>query len=178
MMAQSEFISDIKTIRANARKHMEDGAVTSGYSGDRGATVKMLNAALATEILCTLRYKQHYFQCSGLNAHAVAQEFLEHSQQEQEHADWLAERITQLDGKPEMNPDTISDRAHSEYVEADGIEMMIQENLVAERIAIDSYREMINYLGSDDPTTRRIIEDILAVEEEHAEDLASLLYKN
>jgi len=176
-MGQSEFISDIKNIRANARKHIEDGAITAGYSGDRDTIVDMLNTALATEILCMLRYKQHYFQCTGLNAHVVAQEFLEHSQQEAEHVDWLAERITQLDGKPEMNPNSINERAHSEYAEADSIEVMIQENLVAERVAIDTYREMISYLGNDDPTTRRIIEDILAVEEEHADDLANLLYQ-
>lgn len=176
-MSTQEFVSDIKAIREHARQEIEKGAVTSSYSMNRESVVNMLNLALSTELLCTLRYKQHYFVCEGMDVQAVANEFLEHSHQEQEHADRLAERITQLGGTPGMNPAAISDRAHSEYIESNSVSEMIKENLIAERIAIDSYREMIDYVGDDDPTTRRILEDILAVEEEHADDLAGLLKK-
>lgn len=174
-MNSATFISDIKQIRANARQHIEDGAVTAGYELDRDSVINMLNGALATEIICTLRYKQHYYMCEGFNAQAAADEFLEHANQEQEHADKLAERIAQLGGTPDMDPAHLSDNAHSEYVPATSVDEMIKENLIAERIAIDSYREMIDYLGEKDSTTRRIIEEILAVEEEHADDLAALL---
>ncbi len=176
-MSHSAFTIDIESIRENARKQIDQGAVTEGYDIDTEDVADMLNTALATEIICYLRYKQHYFMCEGMNAQAVAAEFLEHAQQEQQHADQLAERITQLGGEPEMDPGKITGRAHAEYQPASSIESMIKENLIAERIAIDSYREMINYLADKDPTTRRMLEEILAVEEEHADDLASLLQK-
>lgn len=173
--ASKPFLSDIKKIRERARQNMQMGAVTDGYTADKETVVKVLNEALATEIVCTLRYKHHYYMASGLSAEIVAQEFLEHAQQEQEHGDQIAERITQLGGKPNFSPEGIETRSHSEYVEGDTLKQMIEEDLVAERIAIDSYREIIQYLGDQDPTTRRMMEDILAVEEEHADDMASLL---
>jgi bacterioferritin len=174
-MSKSEFIVDLETIRNNARQHLEKGAVTENYASDREAVIKMLNGALATELVCVLRYKQHYFMCAGRNVQAVAAEFLEHAAPEQEHADQLAERITQLGGEPEMDPAKLTGRSHSEYTSAGSITGMISENLVAERIAIDSYKAMINFVSKDDPTTRRLLEEILAVEEEHADDLANLL---
>jgi len=167
--------SNVKTIRAQARSHIERGAVTEGYQADRAAVVAMLNEALATELVCTLRYKRHYFMASGINADTVAQEFLEHANQEAQHADQIAKRIVQLQGAPDMNPAVLAGRSHAEYVEGDGLVDMIRENLVAERIAIDSYREMLASVGDGDPTTRRLLEGILAVEEEHADDLGSLL---
>ncbi|MBL3555496.1 MULTISPECIES: ferritin-like domain-containing protein [Marinobacter] len=169
------FLSDIKKIRERARANMRDGAITEGYKADRETVIRILNEALATEIVCVLRYKHHYYAADGLNAEAVAQEFLEHAQQEQEHADQIAERIAQLGGNPNFSPDSLTARSHSEYVEGDTLKEMIEEDLVAERIAIDSYREIIQYLGDDDPTTRRLMEEILAVEEEHADDMAGLL---
>jgi bacterioferritin len=169
------FLSDIKKIRERARANMRDGAITEGYKADRETVIRILNEALATEIVCVLRYKHHYYAADGLNAEAVAQEFLEHAQQEQDHADQIAERIAQLGGSPNFSPDSLSTRSHSEYVEGDTLKEMIEEDLVAERIAIDSYREIIQYLGDDDPTTRRMLEEILAVEEEHADDMAGLL---
>jgi bacterioferritin len=174
-MADSNFLTDVKTLRARARKHIEQGAITPGYKADREAVVKMLNEALATEIICVLRYKRHYFMASGINAQSVAAEFLQHASEEQAHADEIAQRIVQLGGEPNLSPDGLSTRAHSEYVEGVGLIDMIKEDLVAERIAIDSYREMIGYLGNDDSTTRRMLEGILAMEEEHAEDLVTLL---
>lgn len=168
-------MTDIATLRLRAREHVENGAITEGYQGDRDAIIELLNQALATELVCALRYKQHYFMASGLNSESVAAEFEEHAHQELEHADWLAERIVQLGGKPDLSPDHLSARSHAEYVECRSLKDMIHENLVAERIAIDSYREMIEYIGTDDPTTRRLLESILAVEEEHADDLASLI---
>ena len=175
MAIKKPFVTDIKNIRARAREHMERGAVTAGYKADRETVLKILNEVLATELVCVLRYKYHYFMADGINAKAVAAEFLEHAQEEQAHADMICERITQLDGKPNLNPDGLHTRSHAEYVEGENLVEMIQEDLVAERIAIDSYREVIEYLGNDDITTRRIIEQILAQEEEHAEDLSSLL---
>lgn len=169
------FLTDIQTIRERARQKMHQGAITDGYAADRETVAQILNEALATEIVCTLRYKHHYYMASGLNAESVAQEFLEHAQQEQGHADQIAERITQLGGNPNFSPEGLQTRSHSEYVEADTLKKMIEEDLVAERIAIDSYREIVQYLGDNDPTTRRMMEDILAVEEEHADDMASLL---
>lgn len=169
------FLTDIKKIRERARQNMQQGAITGGYAADPEVVVKILNEALATEIVCTLRYKHHYYMAHGLNAEVVAQEFLEHAQQEQDHADQIADRITQLGGSPNFSPDGILTRSHSEYVEGDTLKQMIEEDLVAERIAIDSYREVVQYLGDKDPTTRRMMEDILAVEEEHADDMASLL---
>jgi bacterioferritin len=174
-MATQPFLTDIKTLRERARKHIEQGAITEGYKADRETVVKLLNEALATEIVCTLRYRRHYFMASGINAEAVAQEFLQHANEEQQHADQIAARIVQLKGEPNFNPEGLLTRSHAEYVEGDSLIDMIKENLVAERIAIDSYREMINYLGTNDPTSRRMMEGILAVEEEHADDLVSML---
>ena len=156
---------------------MENGAVTQGYSADRETVVKLLNEALATELVCVLRYKRHYFMASGIHAEGVAAEFLEHANDEQGHADQIAQRIVQLKGEPNFNPEGLLMRSHAEYVEGDSLIDMIKEDLVAERIAIDSYREMITYFGNDDPTSRRMLEGILAVEEEHADDLVSLLEK-
>ena len=169
------FLSDIQELRRRAREHIAQGAVTPGYQADRGTVVKLLNEALATEIVCTLRYKRHYFMAKGIHAEGVAAEFLEHSQDEQQHADQIAERITQLGGAPDFSPDGLATRSHAEYVEGDSLEDMIREDLVAERIAIDSYREIVLYLGEKDPTSRRLMEEILAKEEEHADDLANLL---
>ena len=174
-MADKPFLTDIKTLRERARKHMEKGAVTEGYSADRETVVKLLNEALATEIVCVLRYKRHYFMASGINAESVAAEFLQHANDEQGHADQIAQRIVQLGGEPNLNPEGLLTRSHAEYVEGDSLTDMIKEDLVAERIAIDSYRDMINYFGNDDPTSRRLMENILAVEEEHADDLVNLL---
>jgi bacterioferritin len=176
-VAAKPFLTDIKTLRERARKHIENGAVTEGYTADRETVVKLLNEALATEIVCVLRYKRHYFMASGIHAEGVAAEFLEHANDEQGHADRIAQRIVQLQGEPNFNPDGLLMRSHAEYVEGTSLTDMIQEDLVAERIAIDSYREMITYLGNDDPTSRRMLEEILAVEEEHADDLVSLLEK-
>src|SRR5260370_10960535 len=175
IVADKPFLTDIKTLRERARKHIENGAVTEGYSADRDTVVKLLNEALATEIVCVLRYKRHYFMASGINAEGVAAEFLQHANEEQGHADLIAQRIVQLGGEPNFSPEGLLTRSHAEYVEGDTLLDMIKEDLVAERIAIDSYREMINYLGNDDPTTRRMMEGILAMEEEHPNDLVSLL---
>ncbi|MGH8079326.1 MAG: ferritin-like domain-containing protein [Lysobacter sp.] len=171
----SPFVTDIDTIRARARKHIEDGAITGSYTADREAVIKLLNEALATEIVCVLRYKRHYFMASGLMADAVKSEFLEHANEEQAHADRIAERIVQLGGEPDFNPDILSKRAHAQYVEGSDLRDMVKEDLVAERIAIDSYREIINYIGDKDTTTKRLMEDILAQEEQHADELADML---
>ena len=176
-MADQPFLTDIKTLRERARQHIENGAVTEGYSADRETVIKLLNEALATEIVCTLRYRRHYFMASGINAESVASEFLQHANEEQGHADQIAHRIVQLQGEPNFNPEGLLTRSHAEYVEGTSLTDMIKEDLVAERIAIDSYREMVNYLGTDDPTSRRMMEDILAVEEEHADDLVNMLQK-
>ena len=176
-MADKPFLTDIQTLRERARKHMENGAVTAGYTADRETVIKLLNEALATEIVCVLRYKRHYFMASGINAESVAAEFLQHANDEQGHADQIAQRIVQLKGEPNFNPEGLLMRSHAEYVEGTTLIEMIKEDLVAERIAIDSYREMIKYLGNDDPTSRRMMEEILAVEEEHADDLQNFLEK-
>src|SRR5688500_12936328 len=176
-MADKPFLTDIKTLRERARQHIENGAITEGYTADRETAVKLLNEALATEIVCVLRYKRHYFMASGIHAEGVAAEFLEHANEEQGHADSIAHRIVQLNGEPNFNPEGLLSRSHAEYVEGTTLTDMIKEDLVAERIAIDSYREMITYFGNDDPTSRRLMEEILAVEEEHADDLVSLLQK-
>jgi bacterioferritin len=168
-------LTDIKTLRERARRHVMEGAVTDAYRADREQVIKLLQDALATEIVCVLRYRQNYFAARGLRAKVAAGEFLEHSKQEQEHADRIAERIVQLGGDPDLNPATLGKRSHAEYRIGKSLAEMIRENLVAERIAIDSYREIAQYLGDDDPTTRRMVEEILAVEEEHADDLADLL---
>ena len=170
------FLTDIQTIRENARREINEGAVTQDYSLDKDKVCKILNEALATEIVCVLRYKFHYYMASGIHKEGAAAEFLEHSQEEQIHADRIAERIKQLGGKPEMNPRVVAERAHSEYVEGTSLTDMIRENLVAERIAIQTYREMIQFFGDKDPTSRRMMEEILANEEEHADDMADLLF--
>jgi len=169
------FLSDVQELRRRARQHMEKGAVTEGYKADRETVVKLLNEALATEIVCVLRYKFHYFMASGIDSQAVKTEFLEHANEEQQHADMISERITQLDGRPNYNPEGLSSRSHSEYKEGTTLLDMIREDLVAERVAIESYSEMIRYLGDDDPTTRRMLEGILATEEQHADDMKTLL---
>jgi len=169
------FLSDIQTLRKRAREHIAQGAVTPGYTADRSVVLRLLNEALATEIICVLRYKRHYFMAQGIHAEGVAAEFLEHANDEQQHADQIAARITQLGGEPDFSPDGLATRSHAEYVEGDTLEDMIKEDLIAERIAIDSYREMITYLAEADSTSRRMLEEILAKEEEHADDLANLL---
>ena len=168
-------ITPTATLRARARKHIDEGAITDSYAADRKVVVRMLNDALATEYVCVLRYYRHYFMAKGMLADAVKAEFLEHARQEQEHAGRIAERIVQLGGEPDLNPDTLTARSHAEYKEGKDLRDMVKENLVAERIAIDSYREMINYVGDRDTTTKRILEDILAQEEEHADEFADLL---
>ena len=175
MATDRPFLSDVQAIRERARRHLGEGAITEGYGADREIVLKLLNDALATEIVCTLRYRRHYFMADGVHAEAVKAEFLEHARQEQEHADQIAERIVQLQGAPDFNPETLTSRSHAEYREADSLVNMIREDLVAERVAIESYREMVQYLGDKDPTTRRMLEGILANEEEHAEDLRSML---
>lgn len=173
--SQASMIKDVQSIRERARQHIEEGALTADYKADRDTVIKLLNEALATEIVCVLRYRRHYFMAQGMNADSVKAEFLAHAGEEQAHADELAERIVQLGGEPNLSPDGLSARSHSEYVEGEDLEEMIREDLIAERIAIESYRDMIAFVGSDDPTTRRLLENILMKEEEHAEDLVSLL---
>jgi len=168
-------MTDVKTLRARARQGIEDGAMTAGYKAKAETVIKLLNDALATEIVCVLRYKRHYFMAAGISSLSVKGEFLQHAIEEQVHADQLAERIVQLGGEPNLSPEGILSRSHSEYVEGNSLVEMITEDLIAERIAIDSYREMVAYVGTDDPTTRKVLEGILAQEEEHAEDMASLL---
>ena len=175
MQTGNGFLSDIQTIRRRAREHMERGAITPGYTADRETVLRLLNEALATELVCTLRYKRHYYMASGINAEAAQAEFLEHANEEQQHADRIAARIVQLGGEPNFSPEGLTSRSHAEYVEGSSLRQMIEEDLVAERIAIESYKEMALYIGENDPTTRRMLEEILAVEEEHAEDLVSLL---
>jgi bacterioferritin len=175
-MAQTKpFVSDIENIRRRARENLDKGAITTGYSADRETVVRLLNEALATELVCVLRYKYHYYMASGINSQAIKAEFLEHANQEQAHADQLAERITQLSGKPNLSPVGLLDRSHADYVEGVDLVDMIKEDLVAERIAIDSYREIGQWLSDKDSTSRRLMESILEKEEEHAEDLNSML---
>ena len=173
--AKGSFVADVEAIRKRARQHIQDGAVTHGYKGNREAVIKVLNEALATEIVCVLRYKRHYYTAKGIHSAAVAEEFLEHASEEQGHADKIAERITQLDGEPDFDPAGILSRSHSQYVAGDSLIEMIKEDLIAERIAIESYSEIIRYLGDNDPTSRRLMEEILANEEEHAEEMKTLL---
>jgi bacterioferritin len=171
------FLSDIQEIRRRARHHMEKGAVTDGYKADIQTVLRLLNEALATEIVCVLRYKRHHFMATGLNAQSVADEFLEHANEEQSHADLIAGRIAQLGGEPNFNPEGLLMRSHSEYKEGGSLIEMIKEDLVAERIAVESYSEMIRFLGNDDPSSRRMMEEILAKEEEHADDMRILIEK-
>ena len=170
-----EFQADIELIRREAREHIEQGPITDAYGADRERVVEVLNTVLATELVCVLRYKRHYYMASGLNAAPVAAEFLQHANDEQGHADQVAMRITQLDGQPNFDPHSLAERSHADYVEGDTLLDMVREDLVAERIAIGSYQEIVRWLGDDDPTSHDLISSILAVEEEHAEDLLSLL---
>ncbi|MDB4971061.1 MAG: Ferritin Dps family protein [Myxococcales bacterium] len=174
-MANGPFMTDIQELRRRARQHIEEGAMTEGYKVDRTQAVKLLNEALATEIVCVLRYKRHYYAATGLSSEGVKAEFLQHANEEQQHADQISERITQLGGEPNLNPEGMLSRSHSEYVEGDSLVDMIKEDLVAERIAIESYSEMVRFFGDGDPTSRRMLEEILAKEEEHANDMADLL---
>lgn len=168
-------LTDVKTLRARARLHLAAGAVTAGYGADREIVLKLLNDALATEIVCVLRYRRHHFMAKGIQSKSIADEFLVHSNEEQSHADQIADRIVQLGGEPDFAPNGLVNRSHAEYVEGSSLVDMITENVVAERIAIDSYRDIIQYIGDRDPTTRRMLEGILAVEEQHADELADLL---
>jgi bacterioferritin len=168
-------LTDVHTLRERARQNVENGAVTEGYDADRQEILRLLNASLATEWVCVLRYKRHYYMAKGVKAQVAAAEFLENANQEAEHADKLAERIVQLGGEPELNPDLLSKNSHAQYVAGNTLKEMVTEDLIAERIAIDSYREIIQYIGEKDPTTRRIFEEILAQEEEHADDMADIL---
>ena len=172
---KQRFKTDLETIRGRARAKMRDGAVTGAYLADREQVIGVLNEVLATELVCILRYKNHYYMASGINAQPVAAEFLQHANEEQMHADWVAQRITQLGGVPNFDPEGLATRSHAEYVEGATLVGMIEEDLVAERVAIETYSEIVRWLANDDPTTRRIIEDILKMEEEHADDLANLL---
>ena len=175
MDQKKPFLSDIQEIRRRAREHVEKGAVTPAYKGDVETAVKLLNEALATEIVCTLRYRRHHYMAAGINYQAIADEFMEHARQEQEHADRIAERIRQLGGAPDFNPEGLLTRSHAQYAEGNSLIDMIKEDLIAERIAIESYSDIIRWLGNDDPTTRSMIEGILKMEEEHADDLRTLL---
>jgi bacterioferritin len=170
-----DFILDIKAIRFNAREHIKKGAVTDNYRANRETILKILDESLATEWLCTLRYSQHAKAAEGIHAEPIAKHFAEHAMQEQEHADMLATRIKQLGGKPNLNPASFAERGHTEYLECDNLVSMIKENLIAERIAIDVYGAAIRYIADSDPTTRRLLEEILEVEEEHADEMADLL---
>jgi bacterioferritin len=174
-MKPNNTVTEIKNLRADARVNLEQGAVTPGYTGDRAEVLRQLNAALATELVCVLRYRRHYFMARGIHARGIASEFLAHSNEELGHADRLAARIVQLGGEPDLNPDGLAERSHAQYVPGSNLVDMIREDLIAERIAIDSYRATVNYLGTDDPTTSDLLKSILAVEEQHADELADLL---
>jgi bacterioferritin len=171
------FVSDIKTLRERARKHIEQGAITDSYKADLPTVLKLLNEALATELVCVLRYKRHYFMASGLSSPAIADEFLVHANEESGHADRIARRIVQLGGEPDFSPDTLQQRSHADYDESNDLKTMVRVNLVAERIAVETYRQMIALIGDKDPTTRRMLEDVLADEEEHADELKDWLEK-
>jgi bacterioferritin len=173
-----EFLTDIQTLRDRARAQVDAGPITEAYGADRERVIEVLNEALATELVCVLRYKRHYYMASGIHAQAAMAEFLEHANDELGHADQLAERITQLQGAPNYDPSTLTARSHAEYVEGHDLQEMIREDLVAERIAIESYQEIIRWLGDKDPTTRILFEGILAVEEQHADDLLNLLQRS
>jgi bacterioferritin len=173
--ADLTMFSDIQTLRSRARKDIEEGAVTSGYAANRKVVIKLLNEALATELVCVLRYKRHYFMARGIHSESIKAEFLQHANEEMAHADLLAKRIIELGGEPDFSPDGLSQRSHAEYVAGNTLTAMIKEDLIAERVAIESYREMIAYITNTDPTTQQLLKEILAIEEEHAEDLASLM---
>src|SRR5215469_12608876 len=172
-----KLLTDIKKLRDNARKNMKQGSVTDGYKADVKQVISVLNDVLATELVCVLRYKRHYYMAQGISSDSVKAEFLQHANDEQQHADWVAERITQLGGEPNYNPEGIATRSHSEYGKHDDLVTMIREDLVSERVAIESYSDIVRWLGNDDPTSRRLIEEILKKEEEHADDMANLLSK-
>ena len=172
-----KFLTDIKKLRDNARKNMDKGSVTEGYKADVQQVLKVLNDVLATELVCVLRYKRHYYMAQGISSDSVKTEFLQHATEEQQHADWVAERITQLGGEPDFSPTTLADRSASEYVEGKTLVDMIKEDLIAERIAIQTYSEIIRWLSDKDPTTKILIEQINKVEEEHANDMLDLLAK-
>src|SRR6266508_2748939 len=174
-VSRGDFLSDVEELRRRARQHIQEGAVTAGYGADRERVISILNEALATEIVCVLRYKRHYFMATGIHAQTVAAEFLQHATDEQAHADQIADRITQLGGAPNFDPEGLAMRSHSQYVEGGSLVDMIREDLVAERIAIESYSEIARFLGDKDITTRRMMEGILAMEAEHADDLMNLL---
>ena len=171
----SEFLTDINTIRQRARAEIDKGPITEAYEADRDRVISVLQEVLATELVCVLRYKRHYYMASGMNAGPIAAEFMTHADEEMGHADMVAQRITQLQGEPNFDPDGLSTRSHAEYVEGRTLKDMIEEDLVAERVAIASYQEIARWIGEGDPTTRRMIETILAVEEEHADDLLNFL---
>lgn len=172
---KDEFVTDVEELRRRAREHMEDGAVTDGYRANRETVIKILNEVLATELVCILRYKRHFYMASGIHSKAVAEEFKENMEEEQGHADFVAERIVQLGGEPNFDPKGLAMRSHSEYVEGNSLLDMVREDLVAERIAVESYTEIIRYLGDDDPTTKRLMEKIMANEEEHADEMKTLM---
>ena len=171
----AEFLTDVETLRKQARQHMDQGPITEAYGADRQRVIAVLNEVLATELVCVLRYKRHYYMAQGINSGPVAAEFLQHATDEQGHADTVAARIVQLQGAPDFNPATLVTRSHAEYDASLELTDMIREDLVAERVAIASYQEIVRWLGDNDPTSRRMIEDILGVEEEHADDLLNLL---
>jgi len=173
--SETPFLSDIQELRRRAREHVEKGAVTQPYKGDVDTATKLLNDALATEIVCVLRYRRHHYMAAGIHSQAVADEFMEHAVEEQQHADWIADRIRQLGGAPDFNPEGLLTRSHAQYAEGNSLIDMIKEDLIAERIAIESYLEMIRYFGDNDPTTRRLLEKVLEQEEQHADDMATLL---
>ncbi|HLH75492.1 MAG TPA: ferritin-like domain-containing protein [Candidatus Binataceae bacterium] len=172
-----DFLADVEAIRQHARQNMESGAVTGGYAADRERVIKVLNDVLATELVCTLRYMRHYYMASGINSESVKAEFLQHAKEEEEHTNWVAERIVQLRGAPNYNPEGLATRSHAQYAEGNSLVDMIREDLVAERIAIETYSEIVRWLSTDDPSTRRLIERILEVENKHAEDMVTLLEK-
>lgn len=174
-MSDSPFKLDVPALRKSARQHIDKGAVTEGYSANRETVIRLLNDSLATELVCVLRYRRHHFMAKGIHSKGVADEFMAHSTEELGHADQLAERIVQLGGEPDFAPSGLEARSHAQYIEGKTLTDMIKENLVAERIAIDSYRAIIEYLSDQDPTTRRLLEEILSVEEEHADELSDLL---
>lgn len=168
-------LSTTSELRERARRSLDEGAVTPSYSADRNKVIELLNHALATELVCVLRYKHHYYVAEGLPAEAIKQEFLEHANEEQQHADQIAERIIQLGGDPNFNPADLAERSHAEYGSGKALTEILRDDLVAERVAIQSYTEMIRYIGDDDPTTKRMLEQILSAEEQHAEEISSML---
>jgi bacterioferritin len=169
------FKADIEEIRRRAMEKIDDGAVTASYKADRVRVCEVLNEVLATETVCVLRYKNHYYMAQGIHGQSVENEFLEHANEEQEHADRVAKRITELGGTPNLNPEGLATRSHAQYGSAETLQEMIKEDLIAERIAIATYSEIVRWLANDDPTTRRLIEELLAKEEEHADDMAKLM---